>query len=159
MRSRHDGFTAPKRRKFLVTVARTGCIRDGCRVAKISATTVSRWREKEPRFASLLAAALAKASEGIELLAWERGVTGIEEPVWSHGKKVGTRVRRSDAIFRMLMIAADPDKYGRPGRAGAQVAAMAEGGGPRISRAEAREIRVRLEAKLSEFNRRMGGDG
>lgn len=162
MRYRHDGFTAPKRRKFLATVARTGCIRDGCRVAKVSNTTVSRWRDKDARFAGLLRAALARASDGIELLAWERGVTGIEEPVWSYGKLVGTRLRRSDAIFRMLMIAADPDKYGRMGRAGAQAAAKAQaagGGPPRMSRARAREIRVELERKLSEFNKRMGGEG
>ncbi|HYG30610.1 MAG TPA: hypothetical protein VD887_10385 [Allosphingosinicella sp.] len=162
MRYRHDGFTARKRRKFLATVAKTGCIRDGCRAARVSSTTVSRWRDRDARFAGLLKAALAMASEQIQLLAWERGVTGIEEPVWSYGKQVGTRVRRSDSIFRMLMIAADPETYGRMGRVGAQAgagAAGAGGGRRRISRERAREIRAKLERMLSDFNRRMGGDG
>ena len=163
MRYRHDGFTATKRRKFLATVARTGCIRDGCRVAKVSSTTVSRWRAKDERFAGLLAAALSRASEAIELLAWERGVTGIEEPVWSYGKPVGFRVKRSDSIFRLLMIGSDPARYGRLGRPGAGAAgAEAErggSGGRRMPRARAREIRDRLDRMLSDFNRKMGGDG
>lgn len=156
MRYRHDGFTAAKRRKFLKTVAKTGCIRDGCRTVRISTTTVSRWREKDERFAGLLKAALARAAESIELLAWERAVTGIEEPVWSYGKKVGTRVKRSDSIFRLLMIGSDPAKYGRMGRPGAEKAPPPT---PRMSRARALEVRAELERKLSEFNRMMGGEG
>lgn len=159
MRYRHDGFTATKRRKFLTTVAKTGCIRDGCRVARISSTTVGRWRKKDERFAGLLKAALAKASEHIQLLAWERGVTGIEEPVWSGGKQIGTRIRRSDSIFRMLMIASNPDAYGRMRGAGAKEQAGGAGSGRTVSRERAREIRDKLDRMLSDFNRRMGGDG
>jgi hypothetical protein len=42
-------------------------------------------------------------------------VTGIEEPVYAYGKFSHMRVKRSDAIFRMLLIASNPAKYGRMG--------------------------------------------
>ena len=59
--------------------------------------------------------ARAEAAAPIETLAWERAVTGIEEDVIHYGKKVGTRRKRSDAVFRMILQASDPDKYGRAG--------------------------------------------
>ena len=115
MRYRRDGFTAAKRRKFLKTLARTGCISDAATVARISTTTVDRWRNKDARFAALCDAAIDKAGGHIETLAWERAVTGIEEPVMHHGKLVGTRVKRSNSIFRMLLMASNRKKYGRMG--------------------------------------------
>ena len=52
------------------------------------------------------------AGTDIELHAWERGVVGIEEPVIYHGEVVATRVKRSDAILRLLLQGAKPRKYG-----------------------------------------------
>ena len=115
MRYRRDGFTASKRRKFLKTLAKTGCISDAAKVARISTTTVDRWRNKDARFAALCDAAIDKAGGHIETLAWERAVTGIEETVIHYGKVVGTRIKRSDSIFRMLLMASNRKKYGRMG--------------------------------------------
>lgn len=118
VRARFDGFTARKRRRFIAILARTGCWSDAARVAGISRETARRWRGKDARFASLCAAAIDRASSHIETLAWERGVTGIEEPVIHHGKQVGVRIKRSDSIFRMLLIASNKEKYGRMGAVG-----------------------------------------
>jgi hypothetical protein len=112
---RFDGFTARKRRRFIATLARTGCWADAARVAGISKETARRWRKKDQRFASLCAAAIDRASSHIETLAWERAVVGIEEPVIHYGKVVGTRVKRSDSIFRMLLMGSNRAKYGRMG--------------------------------------------
>jgi hypothetical protein len=134
MRYRHDGFTGPKRRRFLRTLAKTGCIADAARVAGISTTTADRWRAKEPRFARACENAIDMASSHIETLAWERAVTGIEEPVIHYGKLVGTRIRRSDAIFRMLLMASNRKKYGRMGA---------------VKRKEIeKELRARIKAEL-----------
>jgi hypothetical protein len=105
----------------LKVVAKTGCISDGARAARISTTTVDRWRRKDARFASLCEAALAKAAVPVETLAWERAVTGIEEPVWCYGKQVGTRIKRSDSILRLLLQGSNPRKYGRTGTAAQQL--------------------------------------
>ena len=115
MRYRHDGFTAAKRRKFLKALAKMGCIRDAAKVARISTTTVDRWRAKDASFDRQCKSALDMAGSQLEPLAWERAVTGIEETVIHYGKVVGTRIKRSDAIFRMLLMASNPLKYGRMG--------------------------------------------
>jgi hypothetical protein len=118
IRARQDGFTPARRRRFIKTLAKTGCIKDGCRVAKISRTTVERWRDKDAEFARTYAIALHQAESHIETLAWERAVTGIEEPVIHYGKQVGTRIKRSDSIFRLLLIGSNRKKYGRMGAVG-----------------------------------------
>jgi len=51
----------------------------------------------------------------VELTAWERGVTGVEEQ-FACGGKVYTRLRRSDHMLKLLLQASSPKKYGaRPG--------------------------------------------
>lgn len=115
---RHDGFTAEKRRKFFKALRKTGCMADAAKIAGVSTTTVKKWRDKDEEFARSFAAARSRAGSDIGTLAWERGVTGIEEPVWYYGKKVGTRLKRSDAVFRMLMIASDPARFGWARRGG-----------------------------------------
>jgi len=152
MRARHDGFTAKKRRRFFATLARTGCISDAAKSARISTTTVDRWRRKEERFAKLCAMALEWASTKIELLAWERGVTGIEEPVYACGKFSHMRIKRSDSIFRMIMIASDPAKYARMGAVAGQ-----RGKAPKAP--SEGEITEALLRNLSTMNRRLGGSG
>lgn len=134
MRYRHDGFTAKKRRKFLKALAKTGCITDASKVAVISTTSVNRWRAKDASFDRQCVAALDMAASRIEPLAWERGVTGIEEPVICYGKVVGTRIKRSDSIFRMLLMASNPKKYGRMGAV--------------KQKAIERETRARIEAEM-----------
>lgn len=56
------------------------------------------------------------AATPIELTAYERATVGHEEPVIRGGKVVGTRIRRSDYMLRILLQGSDPKKYGpRPG--------------------------------------------
>ena len=51
----------------------------------------------------------------LEIAAWKRGVTGIEEQVAVGGRMV-TRIKRSDSILRLLLQGSNPKKYGpRPG--------------------------------------------
>ncbi len=116
-KARADGFTSKKRRLCIKTLAKTGCISDAARVAGVSRKTINDWRAKDPDFDRLCTVAIDKAAGHIETLAWERAVTGIEEPVVHHGKLVGTRLKRSDAIFRMLLMASNKEKYGRMGAA------------------------------------------
>ncbi len=118
VRNRGDGFTPVKRRKFLKVLAKTGCVSDGARVAGISTVTVDRWRRRDAVFSQACEAALQIASSHIETLAWERAVTGIEEPIWNYGKQVGTRIKRSDSVFRLLLQASNRKKFGRQGAAG-----------------------------------------
>lgn len=113
IRPRHDGFTREKRERFLAEVERSGCIRDGCRAAGISKTTVDRWREKDADFAAALAHKLNLAAVSLERLAYDHAVHGAEEVVMRDGKVAMIRRKPSDAMLRMLLQGANPAKYGR----------------------------------------------
>jgi hypothetical protein len=132
--ARGDGFTAKKRRRCIKTLAKTGCTSDAARVAGVSRKTINDWRAKDPDFDRLCRVAISKAAGHIETLAWERAVTGIEEPIVHYGKQVGTRIKRSDSIFRMLLIASNREKYGRMGVVDRKAAE--------------REMRARIEAEI-----------
>lgn len=156
--ARADGFTAKKRRRCIKTLAKTGCITDAARVAGVSRKTVNDWRAKDPDFNRLCAAAIEKAGSHIETLAWERGVTGIEEPVIHYGKQVGTRIKRSDSIFRLLLTASNREKYG------GAAAGKGIGGGSSSGRNEMRHPECfcgldaeTLEARKAETAERIAG--
>jgi hypothetical protein len=141
---RRDGFTPEKKKICIAALEQYGTIADACRTAKISDTSFYRHHRKDAAFRGQCEAALAKASSQIETLAWERGVTGIEEEVIHYGKVVGKRRKRSDAVFRMILQASNPDKYGRAGAAlRARIEAQLR---PEI---EAR-IRAEIDAEMAE---------
>lgn len=115
-RQRHDAFTLARRRVFLKALAKTGCILDACRAVGVSRSTVYNLQDSDEEFCRHCRLALEMANVPVELAAWERGVTGIEEEVIRGGKVVGTRLKRSDSILRLLLQGSDPKKYGpRPG--------------------------------------------
>ena len=55
-------------------------------IVGISARTAYRHRERDPDFARDWDLARRMAKTPLELAAFERGVTGIEEPVYRYGK-------------------------------------------------------------------------
>jgi hypothetical protein len=115
-RQRHDAFTLARRRVFLKALAKTGCMLDACRAVGVSRSTVYNLQDSDEEFCRHCRLALEMANVPVELAAWERGVTGIEEEVIRGGKVVGTRLKRSDSILRLLLQGSDPKKYGpRPG--------------------------------------------
>ena len=113
--TRHDGFTPKRRRKFLKTLRKTGCVRDACRRAEISDSAAYKARRRDPEFRALWASALSRAGGELEILAWQRAVEGIEEDIVAYGKVVGTRRRYDEQLFRMMLKASNPGKYGGQG--------------------------------------------
>jgi hypothetical protein len=116
IRPRHDGFTPDKQRKFFKALKKCGCIKDAARVAGISTTTVDRWRDKDETFDDKVEATLAIASVNLDMIAWKRATEGTKEEIWRDGRVVFTRVKQSDAMLRLLMQGANPQKYGRTGK-------------------------------------------
>jgi AcrR family transcriptional regulator len=111
-RGRHDAFDGARKRLFLDALGKGGCLRDAARRAGVSHQTVYNHQRSDPTFARQCELALSMASTDLELHAWERAVHGVEEPVYQRGEQVGTRLKRSDAMLRMLLQAAKPKKYG-----------------------------------------------
>jgi hypothetical protein len=116
IRPRLDGFTPAKQRKFFKALKKCGCVKDSCRAAGISKTTVDRWRDKDAAFDGKVAAARAMASAELDLIAWQRATEGVEERIYRDGELVSVRVKPSDSILRLLMQGANPEKYGRTGQ-------------------------------------------
>jgi hypothetical protein len=113
---RHDAFTGARKQAYLKALAKAGCILDACRLTSISSSTVYNHQAADPEFARNCRLALDMASTPLELTAYERAVVGIEEEVIRGGKVVGTRMRRSDYMLRIMLQGANPKKYGaRPG--------------------------------------------
>lgn len=150
VRPRHDGFTPAKQRKFLETVRETGCIRDGCRAAGISTTTVNRWRDKDEVFDDKVEAMLALASVSLDTIAWKRATEGTEEKIYRDGRLVFTRVKQSDSILRLLMQGADPERYGRTGRQPSKhlLKKLKKQAKREVLAAQSAEARATLEGKL-----------
>lgn len=137
---RHDAFTGARKQIYLKALARTGCILDACRITGISSSTVYNHRRTDPEFDRHCQLAVAMASTPIELTAYERAVVGHEEDVIRGGKVVGTRIRRSDYMLRILLQGANPKKYGpRPGFSR-----------KRLLKAERKQIERQVRAEMAE---------
>lgn len=142
LRLRRDGFTPLAQAKFLKTLRKTGCVRDGCRVAGVSSTTAYRTRARLAAFDKAWETALTIAASDIELLAWDRAVEGVEVTTLRKGEVVAVTKKPSDAIFRMLLIASNRKKYGNGMRAGGETPRQIE-----------KRVRKQVEAKLRSERR------
>jgi len=152
IRPRHDGFTPAKQQKFFKALRKTGCIRDACRAAGISKTTVDRWRNKDEVFDDKVEATLNLASVTLDTIAWKRATEGTEEKIYRDGRLVFTRLKPSDSILKLLMQGADPERYGRIGRMPRKDKHLEKKLRKQIARemkaAESEEARAALEGKL-----------
>lgn len=168
LRHRHDGWTEVRQRRFLQALAMTGCVRDSARVAGMSNQAGYRLRKISPEFAAAWDRALEHSRVSLRAAAYARAVEGVEEPILHGGKVVAFRRRYSDSLLRMLMQAADPELFGRTGgqmpvaeREKIEQAAHARGR-EELEKEQAIDLAERrrlIEERLSEMNRRMGGDG
>jgi hypothetical protein len=169
-RQRHDAFTGAKKQAYLKALAKVGCILDACRLTEVSSSTVYNHQASDPEFERNCRLALAMASTPLELTAYERAVVGVEEDVIRGGKVVGTRIRRSDYMLRVMLQGSNPKKYGaRPGftrkrllkferkqierEIEARKAAEAEGPG---GRRDARALVEEISARLAEIEHEQG---
>ena len=116
-----DVFCRERKRAFLKALARGDTVTAAARAAGVSKQTVYHHQKRDPHFRAAWEAASKLLAPTIELAAFERAVTGVEEDVISYGRHVGTRVKRSDALLQTLLKGSNPGKYGpQAGAAGAK---------------------------------------
>lgn len=116
VRHRVDAFTPARKKAFLKALSKGDCILDACREIGVSSRTVYNHQQSDPEFSKNCTLAIDMSATPVELAAWERGVTGVEVDVIRGGKFIGTTLKRSDSILRLLLQGANPKKYGpRPG--------------------------------------------
>ncbi len=151
---RHDAFDGKRRSTFLDVLTQCGCLRDAARKAGVSHQTVYNHQARDQQFARQCELAIDMASTAVELHAWERGVVGVEEPIVYRGEIIGTRLKRSDAILRLLLQGAKRKKYGpNPGFSRRRLHKLERQRIERELRAEFRERQARRAATSEETDR------
>lgn len=138
-----ERWTAEKQRLFLAELADTANVSASARAAGMPEASVYRLRRRSAEFRAAWAAALCEGYEKLELMLLDRAINGVVKPVWHGGKQVGSITEYSDRLALTLITAHRAAVHGRGGAYDEEPGA----------------VRARLEAKLSEMNRRMGGEG
>jgi hypothetical protein len=111
-RGRGDGFGEERKRLFLAALRQGHGVLAACALVGISNRTAYNHRAADPAFARDWAVARRASTLPLELVAFERAVDGVEEPVYSYGRLSHVRVRRSDALLARLLVAEQPEKFG-----------------------------------------------
>jgi hypothetical protein len=136
---RSDEFTSAKKRLFLLALRKGETTTAACEMVGVSRRTAYNHRDSDPDFAHFWKLAKSMATLPLDLVAWERAVIGVEEPVYAYGKFSHMRLRRSDTLLRKVLEAEHPKKYAR-----ARIASRR-----RILKAERDRIREEIEAEIS----------
>ena len=137
-------WTLERQADFLAHLAMTCNVRASARAVGMSEQGVHRLRLRSPEFRDAWETALADGYVRLEMMLLDRALNGVEKAsVGKDGEKVSV-TEHSDRLALALLNA--------PRRTT-----------PRLRNADAqrdrKEVRRLVEAKLSEMNKRMGGDG
>lgn len=112
-RARSDGFSEERRRLFLAALRTGESVLGACALVGLSNRTAYNYRDRDPAFAREWELARQMSRMPLELMAYERGVLGTQEPVYAYGKLSHVRVSRSDRLLVKLLEGEQPGKYGR----------------------------------------------
>lgn len=110
---RFDGWTPERQRGFIEALAETGSPKHAARTVGMTpegAYLLRRHPEGE-EFRKAWEAALALGVQRLEDIALERAIHGIEVPVYSYGKLVGTRRVYNDALLMFLLRNRAPHRF------------------------------------------------
>jgi hypothetical protein len=116
---RHDGWTDERQREFIEALADTGSVAAACKAVNMSTVGAYQLR-RQPGAGSFRTAwetALALGVQRIEDVAMERALNGVELPVYSYGKLVGTRTSYNDRLLMFMLRNRAPQRFADGGRA------------------------------------------
>jgi phage protein D len=145
-RERAGSWTKAKRAEMCAQLAASCNVAASCRAVGMSQQGFYKLLRRDAVFRAECDAAVAEIYGRLELAVLERQLKGRRKPVFHAGKQVATITEYSDAIALALL------------RAHRERAERGAGAGRRQAE-EAELARLRIEAKLTDMNRRMGGQG
>jgi hypothetical protein len=111
--ARHDGWTPERQRGFIEALADTGSVRAAAHAVNMTPEGAYLLR-RHPRgdsFRKAWEAALSLGVQRLEDVAMERALFGVEVPVYSYGKLVGTRRVFNDALLMFLLRNRAPRRF------------------------------------------------
>lgn len=111
--TRQDGWTAQRQRDFIAALADTGSVKHACaRIGMASEGAYQLRRAKgAEEFAAAWLAALDHGTRQLEDIALERAIHGVETPVYSYGKLIGTRTVYNDRLIMFMLRNRATDRF------------------------------------------------
>ena len=115
---RHDGWSPERQHAFIEALADTGSVKAAARAVNMSpeGAYLLRRQPGADSFRAAWTAALDLGGQQIEDIAMERALHGIDVPVYSYGKLVGTRRVYNDRLMMFMLRNRAPDRFaeGKP---------------------------------------------
>jgi hypothetical protein len=111
--ARHDGWTPERQRAFIEALATTGSVKHAAKAVNMSSEGAYHLRRQPGAedFAAAWAEALDHGIQRLEDIALERALNGVEVPVYSYGKLVGTRIVHNDRLLMFLLRNRAADRF------------------------------------------------
>ena len=110
---RHDGWTEDRQRHFIEALADTGSVHAACRAVNMSQGGAYHLRPQRgaESFRAAWQAAIDLGVQRIEDVAMDRALNGVDVPVYSYGKLVGTRTTYNDRLLMFMLRNRAPDRF------------------------------------------------
>ena len=143
-RPRPEHWNDTVQQAFLAHLAATANVSASARAAGMTDQTCYRHRRSDAGFRAAWAAALDEGYVRLEAMLLRRAINGTFKTVWHSGKRVGRQKEYPERLALHLMSRHRPAVMA--GRAAAEEEDVAA-------------TRARIEARLAEMNRRLGGQG
>ena len=111
---RHDGWTPQRQRTFIEALADTGSVHAAAKAANMSQGGAYYLRRQPgaEQFRKAWQKALDIGVQRIEDVAMDRALNGVDEPLYSYGKLVGTRKRYNDRLLMFMLRNRAPERFG-----------------------------------------------
>lgn len=166
--NRHDGWTPARQRAFIEALADTGSVEAAARAVDMSTEGAYHLRRQPGAqgFRAAWATALDLGVQRVEDVTMDRALNGTEEPVYSYGKLIGTRIKRNDSLLMFILRNRAPERFAagggarRPNAVDRQTLARCkkewraewEAEQPNVTPAE---IRASIDRKIDDIRRRL----
>ncbi|WND02045.1 hypothetical protein QGN29_10850 [Temperatibacter marinus] len=109
MRNRKKSSARVKR--FLSSLSTGATVSFAAEQARVSPSTVYKWRTSDPAFAVEWDAAVEAGTDRLEDEAYRRALEGVERPVYFGGKPIGSVRDYSDSLLVLMLKARRPGKF------------------------------------------------
>lgn len=151
-RNRHDGWTPERQRAFLEALADTGSVRLAARTVNMASEGAYQLRRQPgaEEFAAAWNAALDHGIRRLEDIALERAIHGVEVPVYSYGKLVGSRIVHNDRLLMLMLRNRSADRFA----AGASGKRLDQWQREGKDRPGSDEVRAEIQRRLAELRER-----
>ncbi len=110
---RHDGWTPERQIAFIEALADTGSVEAACKAVDMSTVGAYHLRRQPgaESFRAAWEAAIQLGVRRVEDVVMDRALNGVEEPLYSYGKLIGSRRRYNDRLLMFILRNRAPERF------------------------------------------------